>query len=517
MPDNRVQIRVAADLAEANEAMEKFGATSSGALEQAIANTKPFNDSLLSGRESARLLTEELGVHMPRAVTSAISEMLPAISALGPAMLGAFALMEIPKLIDGLKEARDWMSGFGAEAKAAFAEAVKASDDAMVHFKTIKQGISLRHEVNANIAALTIQRDLLDNTGGSMVNYAKAAAAMLSGNMAQAIAYEKIARLQQIDMKELARLEAERLQQLDQEDKLEKEANKSSAERTEHIRREGMTIREWHREMIKAGQEAGKVAKEIASANEEATASVIRRAKADLEFTLNLEKLGVVEQKNLSNLKQYTPAAHTATTATKHMSDAHKVLIGVDQELKKVKEALSAALHGETDAMIAGTNALSGIVDNLTALIGNTKASAEIRGAYDAALAIEWWARFAASYGTDAQAAVTATEYTLAAAEMFKVAGSGNRAAQRGGGGGGGSAGMQGGRGSPEAAGAMGTETPITPGFTSVGGGGGNIVVHVYGANQEATHIASVLNNYTTRQGGSLVATRSLAPPRAGR
>ena len=77
----------------------------------------------------------------------------------------------------------------------------------------------------------------------------------------------------------------------------EKQKSKVTGANTEAIERNTMTVREWHSELIKGGQEAGKVAREIAKANDEATASVIRMAKAELEFSLDLEKLGVLEQK----------------------------------------------------------------------------------------------------------------------------------------------------------------------------------------------------------------------------
>jgi hypothetical protein len=53
---------------------------------------KQLEDSLIGPRESMRLLSEEFGVHLPRAVTGAIGQIVPAISALGPVLLGAFAV-----------------------------------------------------------------------------------------------------------------------------------------------------------------------------------------------------------------------------------------------------------------------------------------------------------------------------------------------------------------------------------------------------------------------------------------
>ncbi len=60
------------------------------------------NKNLLSNRESARLLTEEFGIRMPRAVTSAVAEIMPAIGGMGTALLGVFAVKELYAFEKGL-------------------------------------------------------------------------------------------------------------------------------------------------------------------------------------------------------------------------------------------------------------------------------------------------------------------------------------------------------------------------------------------------------------------------------
>jgi len=70
-------------------------------------STKSVDKGLISNRETARLLSEELGIHLPRAVTTALGEMLPAIGLLGPALLGAFAGEEIVKFAEHAKKAAD--------------------------------------------------------------------------------------------------------------------------------------------------------------------------------------------------------------------------------------------------------------------------------------------------------------------------------------------------------------------------------------------------------------------------
>ena len=144
MPDNRIQLRVGADLEamdaatrqafanlrvhalEARDAVAAINAKieelkNEGAVPNALkplreellkaqdevkrteSAVRNFGEStkedLLGARESGRLLTEELGIHLPRAVTGALGKMLPEISSLGPALLGVFAIAEIPKFI----------------------------------------------------------------------------------------------------------------------------------------------------------------------------------------------------------------------------------------------------------------------------------------------------------------------------------------------------------------------------------------------------------------------------------
>jgi hypothetical protein len=508
-----------------NDAEKALGGLAEKTGEQFADAGKKTDDALLSNRESVRLLSEEMGVHLPRAVSGALAEMLPGINAIGPALLGAFALAEIPKFIQGVEDAASALGGYTKAVQSAEKADIEASNSALVHFKTIANGVKFIADTNRALLELAARQGSwkTDIEGaGKAMDDSKGILLSLLGPVGEGInlwrGYKGAVKEAGDAETEAANLRERLIQQLNQLTSLEQKRTSAISASTEVTERNRLTEGEWRKEMIKGGQEAGKVAAAIAKYNLEMAASAVKAAQDELKFTLQLEQFGIVSERDLSSLKQYAPVMNAATTATKHLSAARKELIGISQEATQVEDALKEATQGQTDAIIAGTNALSGIVDNITQLMGNTKASAEIRGAYDAALAIEWWARFIASYGTDAQAALTATEYSLAAAEMFKVAGSVHSSPHLGGGGGS-AAGREGGQTGPQAPGAMGTEVPITPGFTSVGGGGAgaSLTVHVYGPSQEALHIASVLNNYTTRQGGSLVASRSIAPPKAGR
>jgi hypothetical protein len=89
-----------------------------------------IDKGLLSNKESARLLTEELGIHMPRAVTGAVAEMLPEIGSLGGALLGAFAVKEVVKFGEEVYKAAKEASGM-VRAQKEMAEAVNENTAAI--------------------------------------------------------------------------------------------------------------------------------------------------------------------------------------------------------------------------------------------------------------------------------------------------------------------------------------------------------------------------------------------------
>jgi hypothetical protein len=94
-----------------NDAEKALGGLAKKTGEQFADAGKKTDDALLSNRETARLLSEELGVHLPRAVTSALSEMLPGIGGLGTALLGVFAVEEVVKFGKAAAEMLHEMQG----------------------------------------------------------------------------------------------------------------------------------------------------------------------------------------------------------------------------------------------------------------------------------------------------------------------------------------------------------------------------------------------------------------------
>jgi hypothetical protein len=116
----------------------------------------------------------------------------------------------------------------------------------------------------------------------------------------------------------------------------------------------------------------------------------------------------------------------------------------------------------------------------------------------------------------------SAAQYFISASAMGIIAGGGSGGGgSRGGGsrGGGARGGVPGGSSGPQSAGATGSETPMTPDFTSIGGQqpGGTLHVMIVGPTEAAQWMAGQLNNFTTRHGGQLIASRSILPTKSGR
>lgn len=128
MPDNTVQIRVTAELSAINNQMSalsrqietSFASGAAGAQRMNAAippltwSVQEVNQELLNNTQSVRLLASEFGVALPRAVSSAVSQMIPAINMIGPALVGAFAVEEVWKFG---KAAYDMMHELQGETK----------------------------------------------------------------------------------------------------------------------------------------------------------------------------------------------------------------------------------------------------------------------------------------------------------------------------------------------------------------------------------------------------------------
>jgi hypothetical protein len=178
----------------------------------------------------------------------------------------------------------------------------------------------------------------------------------------------------------------------------------------------------------------------LARQNDEVGASAIRAAQAELQFAMDLERFGVVEQKDYNWLKQYTPAAQAAEAETRKLAEARKFLAGATQDAEQVEDAFRKALQGDRQAMDGMLESAEQAGEAVASMTKSTKLVAYVRGGYDTAKAIECMAAFIESYGTDVAQFAASLEWAAAADQQFSVAGQGSRHGGGGAGGGGGGA-----------------------------------------------------------------------------
>jgi hypothetical protein len=562
--------QIDADPSKAQEAIANFEASTGKSLEKATSAAKPFDDALLSNRENARLLSEELGVHLPRAVTSAFGKMLPEIAGLGTALLGVFAVEEAVKFGEKILKLRDDFNEV-AQSERVMNEIGKEN------ISLIEQGARKSEDYARQQLRLTIAQEQAQQATVDAMREAEHGLGAINPLTAQAI---QAWTYWTGESKELKQAQAELIGQqklllglskIIGEDETERhkkaaeaakhaaaEARRRSKEESEFIiqltgeaDRSTKQMEKWHEEWLKAigmpeevkfslqeinrqinssglaaaaalpqmtalgGSfqkltEAQRAALPLSAATTDALlrqAQHIHEVVAEMEtheiparrrIELEYEKQVDAAKREIAALRNEY-AEHKITRAQMEADEAAytRVMVDLAEQRKKAEKA-------ERDAQRESLEAQAGaIVDQIANLTGNVKAAAAIRGAYDAALAIEWWARFIASSGTDGHAALAATQYTLAAVEMFKLAGKshpaasgvgagaggggyreetyGGRAERAGGGGGGG------GESERELAGAG-----LAPG--AQGSSGGRLNVYILNESEQARFFADGIN-----------------------
>jgi len=201
------------------------------------------------------------------------------------------------------------------------------------------------------------------------------------------------------------------------------------------------------------------------------------------------------------NLRQ---ARQKLLETTYQMATGENYAIGISEQWRSAIEAEIEAMRQHT---VAG---VEGIAVGVAGLIAGRRAQAAVEGAFDAAMAIQMWARFIGSWGTDVPAGLAAAKYTIAAVEMFKIAGG------AGGGGGGGGAAAYAGAGM----GGYGGESRaymVPRGAPAAGAAGGttiNITVQggVVGARDLAQFVGQISQN-VQRGTIRLISSATLATP----
>ena len=158
-------LTITADASQAEATINQFAGQAKSATQALAAQQTQYaaevDRGILSARESSRLLAEELGIHLPRAVTGAVAEILPSIASMGTAFLGVFAVKMVIDFVGELKKMVDEFNG-AAEAAKALKEIGKENLDLIK--KNAEASIAYAHaelaRVNAAIPAMEAEVEL---------------------------------------------------------------------------------------------------------------------------------------------------------------------------------------------------------------------------------------------------------------------------------------------------------------------------------------------------------------------
>ncbi|MGB9486756.1 MAG: hypothetical protein WCD04_11675, partial [Terriglobia bacterium] len=162
--------------AQVKDLAESESAAYSEAVQRARGAGEELDKSLIGNRESVRLLSEEFGLRLPRAVTGAIGQALPEIASLGGALLGVFALEQAYKWGKVVNDQffQIWTHGdqtikdLDSAASAAFKHAADEAADALAHFKTSLAGAFDIAQIDAHMAQLVRFREAYKSLTGKM-------------------------------------------------------------------------------------------------------------------------------------------------------------------------------------------------------------------------------------------------------------------------------------------------------------------------------------------------------------
>ena len=543
MPDNSVQIRVAADLANINAAFQRLGQTlntsfSAGAQgsQRLAASIPPLqfsvrqmteetDKSLLSNRESARLLSEEMGIHLPRAVTGAIAEMMPAIGGLGGAFLGVFAIEKaydwgktalgvIKDLQSGTTEALD---DIGKEAEAT---AKRVHDELGKMFTDFKSSAGAQlpmEEVELRAHQLTKYYQAFIDLQKAQ-NEMKRPTEETLKVIGQAVG-EGLTNIEDVGKKlsEVSALQLEQHRHLagvvqkESHDSCEHiiKDNEAAARAARELSRSERQFREGEYKMvmrdIHAMQEAGKATEQLRKSEEAEAETKERMARADLVFMVNLERIGIAERNQAQDFERLVPRVMDLANATKHLSAMQSEYQFVKQDAIRVEESFTQAIKAEVVAVQEDMlGSIANLTEGLAGLIGGQKAAAYFKAGYEIAEGIACLA--SGTWPPNPAAIIASGLHFEAAAEYAMLGGGGG--GRRGGGGGGGTQssygrGGGGGGASTPSGGAGGAATP---------GSGTTIHMHIAGviSSDNLTQVMAQMSSLTRSGQATLDASNAL-------
>jgi hypothetical protein len=364
-----------------------------------------LDKSLLSNRQTVMLLNQELGIHMPRAMSGAVAKMLPDIAALGAGLMGIWAVEKVYDWAKVINEqffqiythGDEVIKDLDAAAAAAFKHAGQEATEMFTHFKTSLAGTFDIAEIDARAKQLERFHAAYQSLVGKMGTDLAQAIAKVAPTLAEAQA-EGLTKLEEVDKKinelgqlqfqaheRMAEVQAKEAKEAAEELKRQaKEAAEAAKQQGDAEYRAAMQKYEGNQRAFHASEEAlrhemalqdrlGREAVEQARRQEEAKE---REARAIHHLTEELQR----------EREQQTRAGEELGKETaRQIADIER--IGNEQERSMLRGRAEARQrieeqHNEAVAAIQAANEQAQAIARLT---GDYKAMAEAaKAAYDA-------------------------------------------------------------------------------------------------------------------------------------
>jgi len=289
---------ISADPTKAQAALSQFQAQTQASTAVAAQATEDFgrrsSQSVSESSHAARLLAEDMGLHLPRAITSSIAQMEAFRAVASVAFQGAivfYFVEQLVKLVSKTKDAEQAMGDFGKAAKEALQEITAEGAKVFTKFEGVLAGKLLLEGTKKHLDQLNQLRDAYKLVGqvqsGAMpANDAYAAALWKISDAARELKLKSLVDVEHATKETTAlwALQSEQLLKLEKDrTKKEKEEEKARLEGVKRAHAERLKLEHENYEQLKqADQEYYRATKELRQqAAQDAKALVEEQTKLD--------------------------------------------------------------------------------------------------------------------------------------------------------------------------------------------------------------------------------------------
>jgi hypothetical protein len=493
-------------------AMQGAASTASAGVEELnesvgrLGNAKipeEFNESILNAHQSTHLLAEELGIHLPRAVVSGISEIVPQIQNLGNILLGVFAVHGTIELIKKFGEIQDEIYGV-KEAAEQMKEAFESNRHAIIDLAKTSSAAAHQQllEINERIAAQYREVQTLEAAEDAAVAF-EGVFGSIETRLTEWIGLQKSSAEASKYLAEQEKLRDELLKVLTEDNKKAAEAEERHAKEVERASEALVKDHQHLLDEIAAFHahvpaiQTATTAVDAFIARMTAVDNTIKPVHFDLhQANLELQQMNVLTKVAAPLVTDLGVRMQTFNLGVTNMNADLRTLLQNLGQWNVITQQVTEAQKLEAAAvdLLRGKYAqeITGIVE----MIAGKRAAAAVLAVWNAARAAEAFPDFEAM----AQYTLASIKYALVAGGVGGVAGG---SGARGGGRGGGQTGSPG----------------VSPGALAPGSApapGGQLTVMVMGEPTAAAWLATnVLNPYVQR-GGTLNASTAQRVPASG-